>query len=52
MSVPITKVQEIGANQNTISIPKEIVNYLKIKKGDRIIWDIKANEVIIKKLVI
>jgi len=51
VNVYITKVQEINSNQNTTTIPKDIVLHLKIAKGERIIWevDVKGN-VKIKKL--
>ena len=48
----LTKVQEMNGNQNTTSIPKEIVKILNLKKADRIIWEVKNNKVILKKLVV
>jgi len=48
----LTKVQEVNGNQNTTSIPKEIVKKMKLEKKDRIIWEEKNGVVTLKKLVV
>ena len=48
----LTKVQEVGTN-NTISIPKDVIKHLNLKKSDRVVWQLQKDDtVIIKKLVV
>ena len=44
----IIKVSKITSNRQ-VTIPKEIMNRLKLKAGDKIVWIEKNSDIVIKK---
>ena len=47
--MPSSKVQQLNNSTLVVTIPKILAELFKIKKGDVLEWDIKEQNIILKK---